>query len=123
MMRRMRVLTGFPAAMVALPVAVGGPEASAAEFTVAKIYWEYNATANDLGVHVSLDAEDWQTLKIAHPNGQTLFEVTTGGGYKKLGLIELFFEGAEPSLDDVPLRELAEALARDSGRAGSLRGV
>ena len=106
MTRRMRVLTGFLAATVALLVAAAGPEASAAEFSVAKIYWEYNATANDLGVHVSLDAEDWQTLKITHPNGQSLFEVTTGGGYKKLGLTELFFEGAEPSLDDVPLREL-----------------
>ena len=106
MTRPIRMLTVFLAAMVALIVGGTGPAASAAEFKIAKIYWEYNATANDLGVHVSLDAEDWRTLKIVHPNGSTLFEVATKGAYAKFGLTEMFFEGAEPSLEDVPLKEL-----------------
>lgn len=76
------------------------------KFSIAKIYWEYNATANDLGVHVSLDGEDWRTLKIIHPKGGSIFEVTTRGAYRQFGLTEMFFEGAEPSLDDVPLQEL-----------------
>jgi hypothetical protein len=106
MTTHLRMLAGFLAAMVALLVGATGPAASAAEFKEARIYWEYNSTPNDLGVHVRLDAEDWKALKIVHPNGQTIFEVTTGGGYRKLGLTELFFEGAEPALKDVPLREL-----------------
>ena len=77
-----------------------------AGFPIAKIYFEYNATANDLGVHVSLDAEDWRTVEIVHPNGQTIFKVNGGGAYSQLGMTELFFEGAEPSLDEFPLEDL-----------------
>lgn len=74
--------------------------------SIAKIYWEYNASANDLGVHVFLDGEDWKRLKIVNPNGRTLFVVEGRGPYEALGMTELFFEGAEPSLADVPLGEL-----------------
>ena len=65
-------------------------------FSIAKIYWEYNASANDLGVHVSLDAEDWKRLRILKPNGHAIFEVEGRGAYRELGMTELFFEGAEP---------------------------
>jgi hypothetical protein len=77
-----------------------------AGFPIAKIFWEFNSTANDLGVHVFLDAEDWRTVEIVHPNGQTVFSVNGGGGFGQLGMTELFFEGAEPSLDDFPLEDL-----------------
>jgi hypothetical protein len=83
------------------PASVGG-----APFPIAKIYFEYNSTANDLGVHVALDAEDWKTVEIVHPNGQKIFQVKGGGGWGQLGMTELFFEGAEPSLDEFPLEDL-----------------
>ncbi|MCA8954846.1 MAG: hypothetical protein KDC87_02165, partial [Planctomycetes bacterium] len=67
-------------------------------FKYARIYWEYNASADDLGVHVTLDAEDWTRLRIENPNDRTLFEVKGKGPYGNLGMTELFFEGAEPSL-------------------------
>jgi len=75
-------------------------------FKIAKIYWEYNASANDLGVHVSLDAEDWRGLRIRKPNDRPIFEVNGRGAYRELGMTELFFEGAEPSLDEFPLADL-----------------
>ncbi len=75
-------------------------------FSIAKIYWEYNASANDLGVHVSLDAEDWKRLRILRPDGRSIFEVEGRGAYRELGMTELFFEGAEPSLDEFPLEGL-----------------
>lgn len=88
-------------------VALGlGAQSWAAEFSIARIYIEYNSSANDLGFHVFLDGEDWRTLKIVDPTGKTNFEVVAKGGYKDLGLTELFFEGAEPSLDEFPLEEL-----------------
>ena len=65
-------------------------------FEEARIYIEYNETANDLGFHVSLDGEDWTDLKIFDPTGKKIFDVSASGGYKNLGLTELFFEGAEP---------------------------
>mgnify|MGYP001447655776 CR=1 FL=1 len=76
------------------------------EFSFARIYWEYNASANDLGVHVTLDGEDWKYLRITNPLNKTIFGVVGKGPYKELGMTELFFEGAEPSLEEVPLEEL-----------------
>jgi hypothetical protein len=76
------------------------------ELEIAKIYFEYNSSANDLGVHVSLDGEDWKQLRIVNPKGRMIFTVEGKRAYKTLGMTELFFEGAEPSLDDVPLEDL-----------------
>lgn len=88
-------------------IAIGfGAPAWAAEFAEARIFIEYNQTDNDLGFHVFLDGEDWKTLKIINPKGTTIMEITGKGAYRDLGLTELFFEGAEPSLDEFPLEEL-----------------
>jgi len=109
-MRHTRMLTFSLAALVALIVGATSPETLAAkkklELEISRIYWEYNSSANDLGVHVSLDGEDWRKLKIINPAGRTIFEVEGRGPYRMLGLTELFFEGAEPNLDDFPLENL-----------------
>ena len=109
-MRHTRMLTCSLAALVVLIVGVTSPEAWAAkkklELEISRIYWEYNSSANDLGVHVSLDGEDWRKLKIINPAGRTIFEVEGRGPYRLLGMTELFFEGAEPNLDDFPLENL-----------------
>jgi hypothetical protein len=89
----------------ALP-ARSAPSCPQAPFKFANIYWEYNASANDLGVHVTLDAEDWKALEIENPRDLKLFQVRGGGPYRNLGMTELFFEGAEPSLDEFPLADL-----------------
>jgi len=75
---------------------------------IARIYFEFNSSANDLGVHVFLDGEDWKKLEIEDPDAELLFRVSGLGPYKALGMTELFFEGAEPSLDEVPLEELLD---------------
>jgi hypothetical protein len=95
----------FFVAALALASAAG-PACWAAALEQSKIYIEYNQSANDLGFHVSLDGEDWRNLKIVNPDGKTIFEVKGKQAYKELGMTELFFEGAEPSLDDVPLDDL-----------------
>lgn len=79
---------------------------SAGEFSIAQIYIEYNSTPRDLGYHVSLDGEDWRSLRIVNPDGKTIFQVAGKKAYRDLGMTELFFEGAEPALEDVPLEEL-----------------
>ncbi len=103
MARHMRLFLVVLVAVVALGMGAPG---WAAGFSEARIYIEYNSSANDLGFHVSLDGEDWKSLKIVNPAGITIFEVEGRAGYKQLGLTELFFEGAEPSLDDFPLGDL-----------------
>jgi len=97
---------------VALILGIVAPQASAKkeseELDVARIYFEYNSSDNDLGVHVFLDGEDWVSLRIFNPDGKTIFKVEGREGYEELGMTELFFEGAEPNLDEVPLEDLLE---------------
>jgi hypothetical protein len=69
-------------------------------FSAAQIYLEYNATADDAGVQVFLDAEDWKEVSI-HQGNLELLEIETGGGMRELGLTELRFEGAEPAPAEV----------------------
>ncbi len=105
---RRRLLPLVIVTVAALLFGSSAPASRAEEipFSIAKIYWEYNASANDLGVHVSLDAEDWRTLKIVTPKRRSIFEVFGRGAYRELGMTELFFEGAEPALDEFPLADL-----------------
>ena len=95
-------------ALLAVGVAALGlaGDGRAAGFDIARLYIEYNASANDLGFHVFLDGVNWKSLKVVNPAGLTVMEVTGRGGYSTLGLTELFFEGAEPNLDEFPLQNL-----------------
>lgn len=61
-----------------------------------QIYFEYNSSADDAGIQVFLDAEDWKKVGIIDDKGRDLLEIETGGGMRELGLTELRFEGAEP---------------------------
>jgi len=110
MTRHRRTLTVVLVAVVALILGATSPPAWAKKrvvsFSIAKVFFEYNSTPNDLGVHVFLDGEDWKELRIVNPNGRTIFEVEGHGPYRDFGMTELFFEGAEPNLADVPLEEL-----------------
>lgn len=92
--------------ILALAALALSTNAHGAKLEESRIYIEYNSSANDLGFEVALDGEDWKTLKIVNPAGATIFEVTGRGPYAQLGLTELSFEGAEPTLDEVPLAEL-----------------
>jgi hypothetical protein len=118
MKRNVRVLSGLllGALLCWMPAAAWAQE----EFEEARIYIEYNSTDEDLGYHVFLDGEDWESLEIFDPDGNRILMLEAEGGYEDLGLTELFFEGAEPPLDEVPLDEL---LARFPEGEYTFRGV
>jgi len=78
-------------------------------FSKAKIIFELNFTAQDLGIQVSLDGEPWKSIKVVGPNGRTLLEVEGKGRLKNFGLTELFVESNEPNFADM---SKAEILAR-----------
>lgn len=108
-LRRAALFAPVPLLASHLCLAAAGPAAQAKEtvaLEAARIFIEYNSTDNDLGFHVFLDGEDWKTLKIVNPNGRVIFDVQGRGPYRRLGLSELLFEGAEPTLSDFPLDEL-----------------
>ena len=110
-MRRAYLWPGLSMGILALALgtlasAQGEEEEEEVVLDQSRIFIEFNSSANDLGFHVFLDGEDWRKLKIKNPVGRTIFAVEGKGAFGKLGLTELFFEGAEPSLDEFPREEL-----------------
>jgi hypothetical protein len=71
-------------------------------FEVSHIFFEFNSSAQDLGVQVSLDGEAWKELVIVGPDGKIHLDVKGKGSVKTLGLTEFFFESDEPPLEDFP---------------------
>ncbi len=92
-------------ALLAWPTASLGAAGDPIPFPIADVFFEFNSTPNDLGVHIFLDAESWKEVRIEGPGGRKLMTVSPQGGFKKIGLTELFFEGDEPSLAEVPFSE------------------
>ena len=82
------------------------------EFDEAEVFFEFNATDLDLGIHIFFDAEAWQAVQVRGPGG-TIFEVNNGGGLQQIGSTEVFTESAEPPLDEQNLQPAIDAfLAR-----------
>lgn len=76
----------------------------AIEFDEAEVFFEFNSTDLDLGLHLFFDAEGWEKVSVRGPNGTT-FTVKNGGSLKDLGSTEVFTESAEPPLDEENLEE------------------
>jgi hypothetical protein len=75
-------------------------------FSQTRIIIETNATAEDAGIQIFLDATGWRSLEITDPNGQKIFDISATGSVGTTGVTELFFESAEPSFQDLPLDQL-----------------
>jgi hypothetical protein len=78
----------------------------AASFSQTKIIIEVNATAEDAGIQIFVDAEGWNRLEVFDPKGQKIVDVTGSNSVRKQGVTELFFESAEPSFEEQSLEEL-----------------
>jgi hypothetical protein len=70
-------------------------------FDVVQIFIEYNATDDDAGIQVFFDGEAWKEVEIFNPQGRLILELEARRGFKRLGLTEMRFESAEPSLPEV----------------------
>ena len=97
---------GVTCAVLALAVTAGPVHAAQAKrqkFEDSRLYFEYNATDQDIGIQISADAETWSALKLFDPHGNKLVDIFTKGAVCTLGLSELFSESDEPSLSDLSL--------------------
>lgn len=74
----------------------------------ARMKFEINATDQDGGIQVFLDAEQWKRMSIFDPKGRKIFTTVTKGIMAKQGGTELFLESAEPTFDELSLRALLE---------------
>ncbi len=72
----------------------------------ARLKFEINATDEDGGVQVFIDADDWRTMSIFDPNGQRIFKSEATGRLGKHGGTELFLESGEPPFSELPLDKL-----------------
>lgn len=109
-MQRRWAIAGLGAALAlaTTPSAASSDDGGAPlEFDVAQIRIEKNATARDAGIQMLLDAEDWKRVAIYLPHGgPRIMQVRASSSVGRIGMTELFFESAEPSLEDLPLRDL-----------------
>src|SRR5262245_39756353 len=99
-------------ALLLMTTVVPGLSAAAARgkkpknpFEAVKMIIEFNSTDQDVGIQLSLDAEAWKNVSVIDPNGHNIFEVNAKGALKPLGGSELFLEGDEPGLDELPLQD------------------
>jgi hypothetical protein len=95
---------GFLGAVVALVLAAAVAPSGAVELDEAFLRIEINATDGDVGFHVKFDGKAWKEMEIKSPNGTEIYEVEAGGALRRQGLTENFFESAEPTCEEQPLR-------------------
>jgi len=93
---------------MASSVASADRAANPIKFSKAKILIELNATAQDAGIQMLLDGEGWEHVKVYSPDGGEVLDIRARGSVGVIGVTELFFESAEPSLADLPLADLLE---------------
>lgn len=72
----------------------------------ARIKFEINATDEDGGIQVFLDADPWESMSILDPDGEVVYSTSTQGNVGQLGGTELFLETGEPPFDELSLAEL-----------------
>lgn len=71
----------------------------------ARLKIEFNATDQDAGLQLFLDADPWKSLNVFDPRGTLILRATMLGNMAKQGGTELFLESGEPLLSDVPLEK------------------
>lgn len=74
----------------------------------ARLKIELNATDQDAGIQVLLDADPWTRMDIFDPYGRMIFRSITRGRLGKQGGTELFLESAEPNFQDLTLEKFLE---------------
>ena len=78
-----------------------------ASFEAVRLYVEYNATDNDLGVHGAVDAEAYSELCIYRPDGTLILAIKPHGPLQDLMLSGIFFESREPPVSKFAFDDLA----------------
>lgn len=94
-----------------LPIALLSQPAARADVPMkqAKLIIEHNATDNDTGFQIFLDADGWEKLQITGPAG-LVAEFSPSGRMTELGMTELFLETVEPANANVPLAKILEKM-------------
>ncbi len=100
--------TAVLAAVSVLIAAVSAPAAMAQSPIVvplkdARMKIELNATDQDVGIQLFIDADPWKRMDVFDPNGATVFSSITSGRVGLQGGTDLFLESAEPNCNQLSL--------------------
>ena len=77
-----------------------------AEIADAKLYIEFNATDEDLGIHGYLGDDGWSELCVYNPADELMLAIKPQAQLKGVTMASVFFEGREPSLDEFGFEDL-----------------
>jgi len=66
-----------------------------------KLYFEYNSTDEDTGIHGLFDTTSFSELCVYDPNGKQILTVKPQGTLKGLNMAGIFFESREPKHSEV----------------------
>jgi hypothetical protein len=73
---------------------------AAQEAKNAKLYFEWNSTDDDTGIHgLMTGSSDWKELCVRAPDGKGFLHVSPQGNLKEFGMADIFFESREPAAD------------------------
>ena len=89
----------IPFALLAAPAAISAQEERS--FSEASLYFELNDSDGDLGIHGSIDGDEWRRLTIEDPNERVILNTNVLGRLARQGLTQFFFESAEPRFDEL----------------------
>ena len=68
----------------------------------AKLYFEFQSTDNDTGIHGFFDGAAWSELCVSSPDGMGFLALKPLGSLGDFGMSGVFFESNEPPADEVP---------------------
>ncbi len=91
------------ALMATAPVSLAeGDGDNETPFDEAHLFFEFNNTDGDLGIHALIDGNAWKKLEIEDPRERGMLKVYVQGRLGQQGLTEFFFESAEPTFKELP---------------------
>ena len=75
-------------------------------YEINDLFIETNATDGDIGLQMLADVDEWDEFTLRDPKGRKLMmKAQTKGRLAGWGLTELFWETAEPTFSEVPLKK------------------
>lgn len=79
------------------------------EISTAKLFIEFNATDDDIGVHGAFDDDGWSELCVFDPSGRPILVTDPQGQLNDLTMGGIFFESREPPASEFSMADLEAA--------------
>lgn len=78
------------------------------ELDEVEVFIEWNSTDQDFGIQFFWDGDAWKNMTVEGPQGKKVLKVKASSNVRKQGLTEGFFESAEPSIEELSMKEFLE---------------